>query len=62
MFRCVTAARFPASIVMIASDQRIRAQSSRNSGTAPTTSRASAANVATFVPTDMNAVTGVGAP
>ncbi len=61
-FVCAMAATLPNVIVRIARTARIMAHSSTRVVSAPARIRISAANPAAFAPTDMKAVTDVGAP
>src|SRR4029453_19163711 len=62
MFDCVSAAKLPTVIVMIASTQNRSCQLWLIEGSPSWKIRSSIANDAAFDPTDRNAVTGVGAP
>src|SRR5262245_20914608 len=62
MFGCTTAITFPRIIVKAAISQIAEAQRSWMEGKADKNTRNSTANPAAFGPTDMNPVTGVGAP
>ncbi len=62
MFVCDMATMFPMSIESMASVAIIIVQSARMPGSAVTNTRRKAENAAAFRPTDMKAVTEVGAP
>src|SRR5438093_4240193 len=59
---CASATTFPSVMVIAASTAKIAVQSTASGASATPTRRRMAAKAAAFGATDMNAVTGVGAP